>query len=267
MKKYWSFFRIRFSNGLQYRVAAYAGISTQFAWGFMEILLFRAFYRANAAAFPMEFPQLASYIWLQQAFLALFASWTLDMDIMHSITGGNVAYELIRPMDLYNMWFTKNLAMRLSRAVLRCMPILAVAFFLPNPFKMDLPPSTLQFFFFLLSMAIGLFIVVAFAMLIYITTFYTLSPLGMRILAISLVDFLSGALVPLPFLPEPVRSVLEVLPFASMQNLPLRIYSGNISGDEMVLRIGLQLFWLAVLIFTGKLLMRKALKKVVVQGG
>ena len=37
---YGSFFRLRFINGLQYRAAAYAGVATQFAWGFMEILLF-----------------------------------------------------------------------------------------------------------------------------------------------------------------------------------------------------------------------------------
>ena len=134
MKKYMSFFRMRFICGLQYRSAAYAGIVTQFAWGFMEILMFRAFYMGNPDAFPMEFSQLSSYIWLQQAFLALFMTWFLEVDIFSSISSGNVAYELVRPMNLYQMWFTKNLAGRLSKAVLRCIPILAVAAFLPQPY-------------------------------------------------------------------------------------------------------------------------------------
>ena len=68
MRKYYSLFRIRFINGLQYRAAALAGLSTQFAWGIMQILAFSAFYRANPAAFPMEFSNLVSYIWIQQAF-------------------------------------------------------------------------------------------------------------------------------------------------------------------------------------------------------
>lgn len=55
MKKYLSFFRLRFAMGLQYRTAALAGITTQFAWGFMEIMIFHAFYRADAASFPMHF--------------------------------------------------------------------------------------------------------------------------------------------------------------------------------------------------------------------
>lgn len=65
MKKYRAFFRIRFLNSLQYRAAALAGVSTQFAWGFMEILAFVAFYRADPSAFPMGLSQIASYIWLQ----------------------------------------------------------------------------------------------------------------------------------------------------------------------------------------------------------
>ena len=44
MKKYLSFFRLRFITGLQYRTAALAGIATQFFWGTMEILTFRALF-------------------------------------------------------------------------------------------------------------------------------------------------------------------------------------------------------------------------------
>ena len=48
MKKYLSFFRLRFVMGLQYRVAALAGIVTQFVWGAMEIMMFCAFTRQTA---------------------------------------------------------------------------------------------------------------------------------------------------------------------------------------------------------------------------
>ncbi len=267
MKKYMSFFRMRFICGLQYRSAAYAGIVTQFAWGFMEILMFRAFYMGNPDAFPMEFSQLSSYIWLQQAFLALFMTWFLEVDIFSSISSGNVAYELVRPMNLYQMWFTKNLAGRLSKAVLRCIPILAVAAFLPQPYGLSLPQGMIEFAFFMLSMFLGLMVVVAFCMVIYIITFYTLSPMGVRVIAVAMVEFFSGAIVPLPFLPDKVRFIFELLPFASMQNIPLRIYAGHISGWNMLSGILLQVFWLVVLIAAGRVMMNNALKKVIIQGG
>lgn len=81
MKKYLSFFRMRFLMGLQYRAAAVAGVITQFTWGFMELLVFRAFYQADASTFPMSFEAVASYIWLQQAFLALFMAWMMEAEI------------------------------------------------------------------------------------------------------------------------------------------------------------------------------------------
>ena len=79
MNKYLSFFRMSFTTGLQYRAAAFAGIVTQFAWGFLEILVFQAFYKAEPEAFPMSMSATASYVWMQQAFLALFATWMMDL--------------------------------------------------------------------------------------------------------------------------------------------------------------------------------------------
>ena len=267
MKKYLTFFTIRFTTRLQYRAAAAAGMATQFAWGFMNILMFSAFYRANPAAFPMGFDQLASYIWLRQALLALLSSWSLDSETLEMVSSGNIGYELCRPVDLYNMWFVKDVATRTAAVTLRCIPIFAVSFFLPKPYNLSLPPNAGTLLLFLLSMVLGFCVIVAYSMLVYIATFYTYSPLGVRWIAISLTEFLSGSLLPLNFLPDSIRRVLELLPFSSMQNVPLRVYSGDIAGQAALWHILLQLFWLAVLVALGQVWMKNALKRVVVQGG
>ena len=267
MKKYAAIFRIRFANAMQYRAAAAAGLVTQFAWGFMEILAFSAFYRANPAAFPMEFSEVVSYTWLRQAFLTLLMLWYFEQDIFNSITDGGIAYELARPVDLYNRWFCQSAANRLARSSLRSSPVLIVAFLVPAPFRLPLPAGGIQFLLFLISLALALGVVIAFSMLIYISTFYTLSPNGMRLVSSQIVDFLAGSIIPLPFFPPAFRAVAELLPFASMQNMPLRIYSGNIAGTDALFGIGLQVFWFIVLMLSGKALMKNALRRVVVQGG
>ena len=267
MKKYLSFFRLRFICGLQYRVAAWAGVATQFAWGFMEIMMFNAFYEADAAAFPMSLEATVAYVWLQQAFLAIFMPWMMETEIFESITSGNVVYELVRPISIYNMWFARTTAVRLSRAVLRCMPILLVAGFLPAPFKMTLPADLKAAVLFLLTMVLGLLVTVSLCMIIYILSFYTVSPEGLRILFMSGAEFLSGAVIPLPFFPERLGRFLELTPFGSMQNVPLRIYSGSMSNREIVQAICLQIFWLVVVTTGGKILCRAAQKRVTLQGG
>lgn len=267
MKKYLSFFGLRFSMGLQYRTAALAGIITQFVWGFMEIMIFRAFYQADAAAFPMSLSATASYVWLQQAFLAFFAAWMMENDIFESIVNGNIAYELCRPIKIYNMWFARSTATRMSMAVLRCFPILIVAAFVPQPYGMNAPASPLHFFLFVLTLILGLAVTVSFCLLVYVLTFFTISPQGLRIVFTSAVEFFAGAVIPLPFFPEKVQRIMELLPFASMQNVALRIYSGSMTVTEMQKAVALQIVWLVALTAFGNLLCRLAEKKVTIQGG
>ena len=83
----------------------------------------------------------------------------------------------------------------------------------------------------------------------------------------SAADFLSGAVIPLPFLPAKIQYVIELLPFASMQNVPLRVYSGSMSMGEMEKAVFLQIFWLIFLVFLGQILFKIAERRVAVQGG
>lgn len=266
-RKYLSLFRIRFINTLQYRLPAAAGMATQAAWGIMRVLLFHAFYRADPAAFPMTFSQTATYIWLEQAMLHLFMLWAWDQNILDAIMSGTVSYEMIRPIDLYDKWFTDCMASRTAKAAMRFLPIILLACLLPEPYRLQPPASFSAFLLFLLTSFAGLLVAVSISMIVYPLCFLTVSGVGLRRLLVVLTDLWTGSIIPLPFFPDGVRRVAELLPFASIHNLPLRIYSGNIAGKEALFFTLLQFFWLVCLIATGKLLMRKTTRRAVIQGG
>lgn len=267
MRSCGSVFRLRFIAGLQYRAAAASGLVTQFVWGGMELLAFSAFARADAAALPMELSQIAAYLWLQQAFLALFMVTSWDPALSDLIETGAVAYELVRPVDPYPYWFCHLAAGRVARAALRCWPILLFAVLLPEPYGLTLPPSAAHFALFLLSAVLALAVVTAFLLLINLVVFHTLSARGPKLVLGSLADLLSGAIIPLPFFPDGLRQAVEYSPFGAMQNLPLRIYCGNLSTPEALQGVALQLVWLAALSLLGQRWMRSALRRVVIQGG
>ena len=147
------------------------------------------------------------------------------------------------------------------------MPILIVAVFLPDPYGLRGPADTFHFLLFLLTLILGLMVMVAFSMLIYILACFTLSSDGLRILFSSAVEFFAGAVIPLPFFPEGMRKVMELLSFAAMQNVTLRVYSGDLSGIELWKAVVLQVFWMITLVALGKLLSQRAEKRAVVQGG
>jgi len=267
MGKYWSFFKMRLMAGLQYRAAALAGMSTQFVWGTMEILLYRAFWLEAPERFPMGMEALASYIWLQQAFLTLFAMWNWEFDILQSVKTGSVSYELLRPADIYSMWMARSIANRLARASLRMVPVILVSSLIPAPYGLRLRISPGVFGLFLLSAVLMVLVVCAYSLLVYALTFYLTDPNGIMVLSVAAADLLGGAIVPLPFLPEGLRKIAELTPFASMQNVPLRIFSGDIPLSEIPGVMGLQAFWAAALILAGYLLTRNGLRRAVILGG
>ena len=267
MKKYAAFFRMRLLAGLQYRTAALAGMSTQLVWGTMEILLYRAFWLSDPDRFPMGMEALAAYIWLQQAFLAFFAMWYWEMDLVEAVKNGSVAYELTRPTDLYTMWMARSLALRLSRAALRAGPILLVAVLVPAPYGLRLRIAPWVFLVFLLSMVLMLVVVCAYTLLIYAASFYLTDANGVMVVSVAAADLLGGAVVPLPFLPEGLRQFAQLSPFGAMQNIPLRIFGGDIPPGSIPAALGLQLFWAVVLIAAGACLTRGGLRRAVILGG
>jgi len=267
LKAYYSLFRIRFIHNLQYRMAVLGAIAKGALWVMMEALAYRALYRANPGTFPMDFSRMVSYIWVRQSFIVLFRVVFADGEIYSAIRSGEVAYDLVRPVDLYGRWFCQSASNRLSFALVNCLPVLLLGMIIPRPFRLTLPRSALQPALFMLSALLAFGVTVAMAMLMYISLFYLISQRGIRIIVTAVTDFFSGGVIPLPFFPEQVLRVVRVLPFAAMQNMPLQIFCGNVVGADAVKGIMFQMFWLTVLVVVGRAAMRIATKRVIVQGG
>jgi ABC-2 type transport system permease protein len=267
MKMYLSVFKLRLYNGLQYRAAAMAGVATQFFWGFIIIMVFEAFYSQAVVQLPISIQELIAYIWLQQAFLAFVMLWFRDNELFDLITTGNIAYELCRPSGIYSFWYAKLLAQRLASALLRSLPILAVAIVLPQPYRLVLPSNLLVLLLFILTLLLGLLLITAISMLLYISVFITLSPAGSLLMFAAIGEFMAGLIIPVPLMPAWLQPIVYVLPFRWTADFPFRVYSGHIPEGEALLGIAIQLIWLTVLIGAGRWAMNKALRRVVVQGG
>lgn len=269
MRVYLSVLRLRLLNGMQYRAAALAGVATQLFWGFITIMVFQAFYKYSTQTQPqpISLNELITYIWLQQAFLVFVMLWFRDNELFELITSGNIAYELCRPCELYGFWYAKLLAQRLSSAILRCFPILIVSFFLPKSYNLTFPPSLSAFLLFLSALLLGLLLLVAISMFLYISVFVTMSPIGSLLIFAVLGEFFAGLIIPVPLMPSWLQNVAYALPFRWTADFPFRVYSGHIPGQEALKGIIIQLVYLLVLVWMGRMTMNRALQKVVVQGG
>ena len=266
MKGYLSYFKSELLVMLQYRTAALAGIATQFFWGLIYALVYTAFYQ-NANIDNINLNELMCYVWLNQAFIMIIYLSIKDSEIQNSIKTGTVAYELCKPYDLYTWWYLKLLAKRYAGSLLRCLPILIVAFILPAPYNLTLPPNIFSLVMFIITLLLGSLLIVAINMIVQTIGFYTLQDKGINGIVYSVGALLSGFFLPLPLMPELFLKLTEYLPFRFIGDLPFRIYSGNIGVQYGIKSMIIQIIWIIILILIGKIFMKFTLKKVSIQGG
>lgn len=267
MKAYITYFKLKFISGLQYRSAAWAGIATQFFFGFVYIMVYIAFYKSGGKNIPLTLSQVITYLWLNQAFLALINQFTRDQELFNMVREGTISYELARPKNLYFMWYFKVLGQKLANVTLRFIPLVLVTSLLPKPYGLGGPASLSCFILFLICLTIGALLVTALTVFYPIITMFTLSEKGIVNLMISLADIMSGLVVPIPFFPVFLQKISKVLPFQYISDLPFRIYVGSMPTTIIINSMIIQFTWLIILIFLGNFLMKKSLKRVVVQGG
>ena len=262
----------RFRMLLQYRAAAIAGVCTQIVFGLVLIMVYEAFYRSSSAAVqPMRFAQVASYVWMCQALLAMLP-WNIDREVPAMVRSGAVAYELCRPIDLYGLWYARAIAHRTAPTIMRAVPVVAFATLgLPllglGAWRLGAPASPAAAAGFALALVCALALSCAISTLVNISALWTIQNDGVLILVTAVVALLSGVLVPLPLLPDWAQPVLRWLPFAGVIDLPFRIYNGDIAPDALALVLARQIGWTLAIVALGRRLLRGGMRRVVVQGG
>lgn len=267
MKAYLAIFKTKFQLYLQYRAAAFAGLFTQFFFGLVKVMVFIAFFASTKNLnIPMSLAETISYTWIAQGFVRLIP-WDGDKEVLMQIRDGSIAYELLRPMNLYNQWFAKAIALRSAPPILRAVPLYAILIFVPAPYGLNLPVSLEAFFGFLFTSLGAVLISAGLTNIINIISLWTISGEGIARLIPSFVIIFSGLSVPLVFFPEQYRMLIKLLPFSGLIDIPVRVYLGKIVGMDIFYAFLFQVAWTIILIGIGKYLIRNRINKLIVQGG
>ena len=260
----------RYRNLLQYRAAAFAGFVTQLFWGSIRLMILAAFFAAAEGPQPMNMVEVVAYVWLGQALLGMLP-WNTDADFKEQIASGAVAYDLLRPLDLYGYWYARTLAFRTATTTLRAIPMVVFAMLLLPVFGLAewaLPVPTLAAFVgFLVAITAAALLSTAITVLAHISMLWTLSGEGVDRIMPSFVTILSGMVVPLPLFPDWMQPFLAWQPFRGLCDVPYRIYSGNIPIAEAANEIVFTLAWTVVIVWFGRYLLSRGVRRLVVQGG
>jgi viologen exporter family transport system permease protein len=100
-----------------------------------------------------------------------------------------------------------------------------------------------------------------------LVVFWTQNYMGVQWARIAVSNLLSGALVPLAYLPHWLAVVASWSPFAGLVSTPGLIMIGQLHGTEALVRVGVQLGWVVLLWAGAKLVWGAAVRSLTVNGG
>jgi viologen exporter family transport system permease protein len=248
-----------------YRIATAAGAFTNTVFGFIMAYTYIALWSQRPDLGGYDVTDAVTYVWLGQSMLmtlALFGGGFPD-EFAERIRTGAVAVDLYRPTDLQLWWLAGDLGRAafhlLGRGIL---PTVVGAL----AFDLRFPADLVTWLAFLLAVSLAVVVSFAIRFMLGLTGFWLLDSRGVEQLAGVLTLFLSGMLLPLVVFPGWLGEVALVLPWAAMLQVPADIFLGKREGEEIA-ALAFQAGWAAVLLLAGRVVMLRAVRKVVVQGG
>jgi ABC-2 type transport system permease protein len=263
MRAYVANAKASFMAGLAYRSGFIFAILNNLVYMTIAFFLWRSIYGDHESLRGLTFNQTFLYITLASSLMVLLKTWT-DWEISHQITSGSVIMALVKPLNYQWLMMSQSAGFCIMNFLSIVVPsIIALVFIFQVPIN-----SGIGLLFFPLALVFSFIMNTTIDYIIGLTSFYTESIWGISSTKDIIILFLSGSLIPLQFFPEAAQQVLKVLPFQAMYHLPLMmLVEPEQSVGSYLTSLGIQLFWVVVILVLARLFYNRAIKVLRVAGG
>ena len=255
--------RLRTAAMFAYRNTMLLFLGVSIVQIFMLKKVWGALYAARPGVLAIPLADLIVYLTIANLIVWSFPTQIVSRYLRERIREGSVVFDLVRPVGFVPP-LVAQLVGTLGGALLIiviALPVVALAG------SLSLPAGAQAAGMFAVSLLCAYGIAGLLSMMLSMVAFWTLEIDGLTMLYVLVASFLSGALVPVAVFPGALRTVVEWLPFQATTYVPASIYVGSLAGSEAWRAIGLQLAWVVILGLAAALMWRRAMRRVVVQGG
>lgn len=263
MKLYLKIARMSFRRVLVYRTVFVSGILTNSFFALITCVVYQALYRAGGAVAGYSLQDMISYTWLTQALISIGAGWIIDRDLGNAIRTGNVVNDLMRPWSFFGYTMSLDLGGRIGNMVFRGSVTYVIGLLYFNAHIPNLPEAAA----FCIALILAMLISCLLQFMVNLASFWLLDSSGLLMFTNVCLQVFSGFLVPLAFFPLPLQYVAAALPFRAITSLPIQAFLGQAQGAALWELFAIQLFWLVILGISARVMLSRAMNKVVIQGG
>lgn len=261
--KYLSIMIAAVQRAIAYRGTTFLNLVSHLIEVAVLYYLWRTVFSGRADIAGFDWDQMRTYILVSYAVSSLLSFYSL-MRMTQGIRTGEIATELIRPIDYLNMQLAQTFGAALIEGVLSgALTIVLGVLVLDISAPVSIPAALLFF----LSVWLGFLIKFLTSYLVALLCFRTMNAVGLIWAHTAIIQLFSGALIPLQFFPGWLRTLSLALPFQAIVYTPLAIYLGKLQGNAMWLAMGVQVLWVIVLWIVARLLWSVSLRALDIQGG
>jgi len=264
-RRYLSLTRGGILESLTYRTGLFLNLLGNLVYMIVMFFLWRAIYASSPSTIVngMTFRDTLVYLTMAGAIfstLEVYLVWKMGRDIQ----SGQISLYFTKPMDFFLREFfyvSGNVVIQLFLTLVPTLLIVCIFTGWSIPLGWNL-------LFFTASLFLALLLNFSIDFIVGTLCLYTQSFWGINMVKEVIILLLSGATVPIAFFPDTFRTVVLYLPFQAIYNVPLQILvSHTYTWADYARGLGVQLFWVVVLVAAGRLFFRQSSKIITVNGG
>lgn len=265
MKLFWSFAKQAFNASAIYRFDFWFRALSAMIYMYSARWLWIVLYSQNPSAIGVSLDQMVSY-----GVLGMLLDWSLMSAgvtrwyITSQVRKGAIEMDLLRPLDFHFFLFARNFGETLFTFASMGLPGFLVGFLFLG---LKLPSNLASGLLFIPSLFLGYLMLFSFNFLLGMVSIFTLDIRNISWAFNALMRFFSGQIIPLWIFPLFLAKIASFLPFQCVFSVPLSIYIGKLSAQEIASGFALQLFWATILVLASRLVWGRAHARLSVQGG
>jgi len=247
-----------------YRQAALAGVFVNTVFGVIKLsILLGVADSAGGEVAGYDAASLSTYTWVAQAMIAvvMIFGWT---ELADRVRTGDVAVDLARPVDLQLAWLAGDLGRAawalLSRGV-------APVAFGAVVYGLYLPGDALASLLFPVSVLLAVVVSFACRFILNLAAFWLIEIRGLVMLYVLTSGLLAGHLIPVQMFPDWLRHLAYATPFPALVQTPIDLLTGQATGGRALGLVAAQVAWAGGMLVAGRVVLARATRKLVVQGG
>ena len=263
MKKYLYVIKTQIIKSMTYEFNVYGNIIMQTIIMITSAYFWRALYKGRGMVGDVDADSMLTYV-IVSSLLSVLLITNVERRIGTSVQKGTVATDMMKPINIFGVYFAEDLGNIAALVFQNMLPILVIGSLMIKVPRMadirDLP-------LFIISVAVSFLINWLIAALFGMIAFTAVNIDALIQVKKHLLRLLSGSIIPIWFFPAGVAKVLGSLPFVYIYQLPLSIYIGRGDRAEHLSQMRIQFLWLVILAGIFFYVQNRATRKVMVQGG